>query len=70
MEEIKNIEVGSHVVSIEVIEQEIFCGLADKTICIINIDTLEKSDTIIKMKEVVKKFLMMPGNYNEYLICF
>lgn len=52
MEEVKKIRVESDVISIEIVEDEVFCGLANKTICIIGIEHLEVR-AIIVMREVV-----------------
>ena len=37
LEEIKKIRVGSDVISIEIVENEVFCGLSNKTLCVIDI---------------------------------
>ena len=40
LDEIKKISVGSDAISFEIVEDEIFCGLANKTICILDIESL------------------------------
>jgi len=69
MEIIKVLRVGSDVMALQVVDNELFCGLGNKTICVIDIPSLSIKANV-QMNEVVQKFILVPGSYDNYLICF
>ena len=52
MQEVSRLQLGSELISVEIVEDEVFCGLGNKTICILDKEA-RAIKGIIQMKEVV-----------------